>query len=226
MTRATNARVAGFTFLFYIVIGIAGMVAFDMATHGATIAEQLASISAGSTGMTLSFVCSLLTILCALTLAVTLYALTHKEDVDLARFAMTCRVVEAAINSAVAMALLALVHVATQGSGSSPAQSTETVATVLLHVPAWAAIIGGTIFAVSSAIYSTLFLRGRLIPTWLARLGVIASILLIGMLPLAATQLINNAIGNLAWLPMLVFEVTLGCWLLINGKLLPNRTEQ
>ena len=34
MTRTTNARIAGFTFLFYIVAGIVGMVLFGQATGG------------------------------------------------------------------------------------------------------------------------------------------------------------------------------------------------
>jgi Domain of unknown function (DUF4386) len=229
MTRATNARVAGFTFLFYIVTGIAGMVAFNIATRGTTVAAQLTSIAANSTGMALSFICSLLTIICALTLAVTLYALTRDEDVDLARLAMSCRVIEGGINSSAAMALLALLRVAADNTTSPPAQSAtaETVALVLLNVPGWSTAIGGTIFAVGSAIYSALFLRGRLIPTWLARLGVIASILLIVTIRFAATQFINSGIANLAWLPMLVFEVTLGFWLLTKGPLvLPKQTKQ
>jgi hypothetical protein len=35
MTRTTNARLAGFTFLFYIAIGITSMVLFRQATGGA-----------------------------------------------------------------------------------------------------------------------------------------------------------------------------------------------
>ena len=38
MTLKTNARLAGFTFLFYIAAGITSMVLFDRATSGEGIA--------------------------------------------------------------------------------------------------------------------------------------------------------------------------------------------
>lgn len=71
MTHATNARLAGFTFLFYFVAGIASMMlrARDVLT--------------------------LFTSMSALVLGVTLYALTREQDADLALLALTCRVVEA-----------------------------------------------------------------------------------------------------------------------------------
>src|SRR5216684_4428633 len=75
MTRTTNARVAGFTFLFYIAAGIA-----SLALTGRPHATD---------------VLSLFTSLSALVLGVTLYAITREEDPDIAMLALTCRVVEA-----------------------------------------------------------------------------------------------------------------------------------
>ena len=71
MSIKTNARLAGVAYLLYIVAGIASM-AFKPA--------------AGTLG--------LITSLCALVLAVTLYALTRVVDADLALLALACRVVE------------------------------------------------------------------------------------------------------------------------------------
>jgi len=62
MTRARNARLVGFTFLFYIAAGIFGLVTFDLATTGATAAARLASIAGLSPLMSLSIICSVLTI--------------------------------------------------------------------------------------------------------------------------------------------------------------------
>ena len=75
MTRRTNARIAGFTFLFYIVAGLS-----SMALAGRPHAPD---------------VLSLLTSFSALVLGVTLYALTREQDADLALLALTCRVIEA-----------------------------------------------------------------------------------------------------------------------------------
>lgn len=45
MTRTTNARVAGFTFLFYIAVGVASMMIFARAAGGEGVAAKLASIA-------------------------------------------------------------------------------------------------------------------------------------------------------------------------------------
>jgi hypothetical protein len=75
MTPTTNARIAGFTFLLYIVAGMASMAI----GHRPHVSDLL----------------SLLTSFCALLLGVTLYAITRAVDADLALLALLCRVIEA-----------------------------------------------------------------------------------------------------------------------------------
>jgi Domain of unknown function (DUF4386) len=79
-----------------------------------------------------------------------------------------------------------------------------------------------TLFAVGSTLFSWLLLRGRMIPSALAWLGLVASILLVAILPLQLTELLGpvNWFSRAAWfvwLPMLVFEVTLALWLIVKG---------
>lgn len=76
MTLHTNSRLAGVAYLVYIAAGIGSMAV-------ASRAELVA-------------VANLITALCALTLGVTLWALTRDVDRDLAMFAMLCRLLEAA----------------------------------------------------------------------------------------------------------------------------------
>jgi uncharacterized protein DUF4386 len=75
MTRRTNARIAGLTFLLYIVVGIASL-ALKGRPHTTELLTMLMSFS-------------------ALVLGVTLYAITREVDRDVALLAMLCRVVEA-----------------------------------------------------------------------------------------------------------------------------------
>jgi hypothetical protein len=46
---------------------------------------------------------------------------------------------------------------------------------------------------------------------------VLASAALVVILPLQLAGLVTGAMGWPAWIPMLVFEITLGLWLLIKA---------
>src|SRR5512132_1152774 len=100
MTRRTNARVAGFAFLFYIAVALTAMVLYNRATSGEGTAATLAGIARHASDVRVAIVLEILGCFCALVLAVTLYAITRKEDPDLAMLGMTCRVAEGVIGAA------------------------------------------------------------------------------------------------------------------------------
>src|SRR5829696_5966273 len=124
------ARVAGFTFLFYIAAGITSLAL------------------AGRTNVT--DVLGLLTSFSALVLGVTLYMITREQGPALAMLALTCRVLEAVSGDA------------------------------------------AIFFAVGSTLFCWLLLRGRLIPAALAWLGVLASVLLVVVLPLQLAGVLHS----------------------------------
>ena len=165
MTRTTNARVAGFTFLIYFAAGVASLL---LAGRGSATA-----------------VLSLVTSFSALVLGVTLYAITREQDRDIAMLGLTCRVIEAAPGH------------------------------------------GEIYFAVGSTAFCWLLLRGRMIPVALAWLGVIASVMLVVLLPLQLGGLFggarawSSAVTWAVWLPLLVFELTLALWLITKGIAMP-----
>src|SRR5688500_16475659 len=166
-SRVIYARVAGFTFLFYIAAGLTSM-ALDDQSPMTDLLSVLMSFS-------------------ALVLGVMLYALTREQEPIVAMLALTCRVLEA----------------------------TQFESAIF--------------FAVGSTLFCWLLLRGRMIPIALARLGVLASVLLVVILPLQLAGLLGGPTGWswsasvtwLVWLPMLVFEVVLALWLLIKGVAMP-----
>ena len=51
MTHRANARIAGFTFLFYIAVAFPAMLLFDKATSGVGIHAKLATIAQHTTEM-------------------------------------------------------------------------------------------------------------------------------------------------------------------------------
>ena len=90
---------------------------------------------------------------------------------------------------------------------------------------------GAIYFAVGSLIFSWLLLRGRMIPVALARLGVGASGFLVVVLPLQRAGLFGGSLSWASgvtwfmWLPMLVFELTLAGWFIVNGVAAPARRQ-
>src|SRR4051812_13998303 len=94
MTRTTNARVAGFTYLAYIALAFPSMLLLERSTVGRDVSEKLASIAAHARDMRVAIVLTLFSCFAAIVLAVTLYALTRDEDQDLAMAGFACRVCE------------------------------------------------------------------------------------------------------------------------------------
>ena len=166
MTLRTNARIAGATFLIYIGAGIASL---RLASHPAATSVL---------GLATSF--------SALVLGVTLYALTRRQDPDIAMLGLGFRILEAAPGP------------------------------------------GEIYFAAGSAAFCLLLARGRMIPVALAWLGFAASILLVILIPLQIAGFFGGPRGWsspvtwIVWLPLLVFELAAGVWLLTRGVAIPE----
>jgi hypothetical protein len=159
VTAATNGRIAGATFLIYIAAGLTSMM-WSSRPHALAIVLQFV--------MWLS----------ALTLGVTLYAITRDQNREIAMLAMLARV-------------------------------SEALASEMLY--------SATYFAVGSTLFCWLLLRGRIIPASLAWTGLVASLILVVVLPLQIAGLVSGGITQIVWLPMLAFEVPAGVWLLLKG---------
>jgi hypothetical protein len=223
MTRTTNARLAGFTLLAYIATGIASMVLFGQAAAGANAAAKLASIAQHATAVRLTAVLTLLTFFEAVALGVTLFALTHEEDFDLAVLGLCCRVGEGVLGAASAVSTMTLLPVAAASATSAApdAAAATALGASLLSQGGSSTAIGATCFAVGSTLFSYLFLRARSIPVPLAWLGVLASVLLVVGLPVRLAGFLPASLAWPIWMPMLAFEVTLAFWLLIKGVAVP-----
>jgi hypothetical protein len=217
VTRATNARVAGFTFLFYIVAGILSLVVFGRAASGAGIAARLASMAQHVTEVRLVVILGLIQSFCAIVLAVTLYSITREEDADLAMLGLTFRVGEGLVGIAIPSTQTLLWLATATGPDALDTASAQALAAFLLKGESWTSLTSAMFFAVGSTFFSWLLLRGRMIPNALAWIGVFASVLLVALLPLQLSGWLTGPITSFMWLPMLAFEVPLALWLLIKG---------
>src|SRR5512143_3294451 len=169
MTRTTNARLAGFTFLFYIAVGMASMVLFSRATGGTGTGAQLASIAQHALTVRLTIVLDLLSNLSALVLGVTLYAITREHDPALAMLAMVCRIAEGIGGSGTERTLDLLWIAGRDGAAAPDGGATRALGALFLRPGGFGP--SAFFFAVGSTIFAWLLLRGRMIPSGLAWLG-------------------------------------------------------
>jgi hypothetical protein len=216
MTRSTSARIAGFTFLFYIAVAFPSMVLMNRATSGAGTAAQLASVAQHASDVRIAIVLTLLSCFCAIVLAVTLYGITRAVDHELAMLILAFRLAEGVVGAIGIPNTQGLLWLATSGPGVPEVGSANAIAAYIL-MPAQSTAIGAAFFAVASLIFSYLLLRGRLVPVALAWIGLFASALLVVCLPLQFGGFLRGTFTSVMWLPMLAFEVPVGFWLLIKG---------
>jgi len=207
-------------FLIYIATGLTTLALFRRAGGGAEgSAAVLASLVEHETTVRLTAVLTLLTFFVAVTLAVALYALTREQDHDVAMLALCCRVGEGVMATTGAVRTLSLLSLASASlaTGTDPA-AMQALGDLLLKQGGIGTPIAATLFAVGSTLYSWLFLRARSIPVWMAWLGVVASALLVVELPLQLLGFARGVVTYLVWIPMAVFEVTFGVWLIVKGS--------
>ena len=216
MTRRTNARIAGVAFLVYIAAAMPAMVLYARATAGEGVATQLAAIAHHATALRATILLGMLGNLCALVLGVTLYSITREEDPDLALLAMACRLAEGNAGMDVS-GTLGLLWLATSNDATALDAGAASALGAYLLKTGKTMGASAAFFAVGSALFSWLLLRGRMIPAALGWLGVLASILVVVCFPLQLAGLLGGPIASFMWYPMLVFEVTLALWLIVKG---------
>jgi hypothetical protein len=213
MTRRTNARVAGITFLVYTAAGISSMVLSSQATAGASLAEKMASVAGHAQQLRLTILLGLVQTVCALVLAVTLYSITRDVDEDLALLGLLFRVGEGLVGAVTIRTTLQKLWLGTAGISSRA--TADALGAYLLQAPN--GFTDAILFVMGSTLFSWLLLRGRIVPVPLAWLGVAASVLLLVALPLQLAGFASKAQVGLLWIPMLAYELPLGLWLIVKG---------
>ena len=217
MTRQTSARVAGATFLLYIAAAYPAMVLSSRAAKGPGVAEKLASVGQHVGDLRVTVLLGFVSVCCALVLAVTLYAITRDEDQELAMLGMVFRLGEGLVNG-IPLSTLALIWLTTTNDANSPdSAGAVTLASLLFKLDGWGTLGAATLFAVGSTLFAYLLLRGRMIPRALGWLGVIGSLLIVIELPLQLAGFLIGPLTQLVWIPIALFELTLGPWLIIKG---------
>jgi uncharacterized protein DUF4386 len=221
MTRTTNARIAGITLLVYIAATMTSVILFTRAAGGEGVAARLASVAGHATDVRITILAGLVGNLCALVLGVTFYSITREQDQDIAMLAMICRVAEGVGGMDVSRTLgLLWLTTATDAAALDKGAAAALGAFFLKMETSFTA--SAAFFALGSALFAWLLLRGRMIPSALAWLGLLGSILTAVFFPLQLAGLVGGPVTRMMWYPVLLYEVILAFWLLIKGVPAPE----
>jgi hypothetical protein len=201
VTLRANAHLAGIAYLVYIAAGLGGM--------------------SGVTGPGLRVTLWLVESFCALLLAVSLHALVRDVDADIAMLGLVCRVAEAILGVMFLSTVVAL--------RTMPPVADSAAVDVFTAINRGARTqnvgVSGTFFAAGSLAFCWLLLRGRLFPSALAWIGVLASAELLVLLPVQLAGRLPASLGFAIWLPMLAFEVPVAIWFIARGLRAPARGD-
>jgi hypothetical protein len=139
----------------------------------------------------------------------------------LAMLGLVCRTAEGIIGATLLPVSLAFGAAAAVGVSASPVATSE-LASLLVSVRDWNTVVSALFFAVGSASFAWVMLRGRVIPTGLAWLGVVASALMVVALPLQLAGVVQGRVLEITSLPIVFFELPLGVWLIAKGVPAPS----
>jgi hypothetical protein len=213
------ASVVGLTYLFINLVGLFNEIFVRGRVLAADGADGLArGIANSETLFRLSIAIDLGVFLGDITLAVAFYVLLRRVHRPLALAGMCFRLADGAILGAFtfcSFVALRLVAHTDYLQVFSPGQL-NALAKLFIGVQRSGYFVGLTFLCVSSTCTSFLLLKSRLVPRFLAMFGIVASLLL----ALSPVIVVFPAVANIAipyyYLPIVIFELVLGAWLVIR----------
>jgi hypothetical protein len=216
------ARVAGFAFLFAIVIVVLANygINFRLIVPG-NAAETARNIVAHETLFRTNIACNLIYAATNLALLTALYMIFRPVDQNLALVAALCRLVFALMWCVSALNTLGALRLLGDAAYLPVFQTDQLQALARLHIATSydAYYVGLPFWGLASTVCSYLWFKSRYIPRAMAVFGLIAS----GWCVFCAFAFLVsprfNAMVNASWfdLPVVIFEMTLAFWLLAKG---------
>lgn len=227
-TQRIYARVAGFLFLWLIILGIAGLVITSRVIGSGPFAQTAKRVVASEHLYRAALSCGVVEAVSAALLAFALYATLRPVDELLARMAMYWRLGESFIGG-VAM-ILGFVRLRLYSSPQSMAtlgtDHSQALVGLVRDAEFAAYNIGAIFFSLGSILFFYLFIKSKYIPRLLSVFGVFSSVIVTIVcfgsliLPEHAAKL------QYGWAPMALAEVTTGLWLMIVAVKAPAGSNQ
>ncbi|MGY5873799.1 MAG: DUF4386 domain-containing protein [Candidatus Thorarchaeota archaeon] len=225
MANVNIGRTCGFLFLFVLLTSAVSGGLWATPLEPADTAGALTAIADGVVQFRSSIIIDLISHVSIIALAGALFLSFSSYSKSLALIGTLWRVVEGiilALNELVNSVLLIVAQDFVSASGTE-AVALETLGHTLLITEQWSYGIGMAFFALGSLLFGILFVIKQAVPRTLAWLGVVASLIAVAetWLGLAIPTLLFGASSNplllVLFLPIMIYEVILGIWLLRGG---------
>ena len=217
--QATAARLAGATYLVTMATAIfsQSFIRGSLVVRGdATQTAQ--NIIASERLYRIGIAADIVTFTGVVVLTWALYVLLRPVGKHLAVLAVLLRLVEVAVHYVVTMLSLGVLLMLGGGHlATFDASQRYSVVRLVLSAQGAGLNLGFVLLGLGSAVFAYLLLRSHYVPKALAALGMVASLLLSAS---AIAVILLPAVGpavRATMVPMFVYEVSLGLWLLLKG---------
>ena len=161
----------------------------------------------------------LVTYICVLLATWALYVLLKPIDRNLALLAVLLRLIELAIHFNVTVNSLTVLHLLSGGAYLNAIEPSQlhSLSQLALGVQAAGMNMGFIPLGLGSAVFAYLLFKERYVPRVLAGWGVFSSLLLAAYALSVIVYPRTGALQLVPMLPMGIYEVSLGFWLLLKG---------
>ena len=210
-----TAFVAGLLYLItYLAIP-------TIALYGPVLSDPAFIVSSGSdTGVLWGAVLELIVAFAIVGTGVALFPVLRRENEGVALGFVTSRLFEAGVITVGILSLLSIVTLQQEVGATADAGSLVIVGQSLVATHDWSFLIGQTLLpGVNALLLGSLFYRSRLVPRVIPLMGLLGGPLLISS---AIGQVIGineqySAWSAIAVLPIFLWELLLGLWLVFKG---------
>ena len=211
-TQRLYARLAGFLFLYSIVIGVGGALLLSRIEGNGTFAETAKRIVESERLYRVVLSSAVNVPLGAVLLAFALYVTLKPVNSLLAQLAMIFNVLDSFLSCQVRICDVVRLHLYT----SSQIIGAQMLADLMRSIAGATENIGGIFFGIGSLLFFYLFFKSRYIPRILSAVGLFASVIWIGLYFAKLVFPEHRAVFlYICFPPMLVAEVATGFRLMV-----------
>ena len=220
-TLKKTARLTGFTFLFAIAIVVFSNYSVTFRFIVPDAAETARNIIANQTLFRINIVCNLIYLVTLIVMFTSLYGILKQVNKNLALVAAFFRLIYALIWGIIALNIFGALRLLGDATYLSVFEAEQLQTLARLHLKSsWDAYyICLPFWGLASAVCSYLWLRSRYIPSALAVFGIISSVwcVICAFIFIIFPDFEKTISLSLFDMPLVIFEITLGFWLLFRG---------